>query len=273
MSAEYEKLEKMYDSIRERIPFEPHVAVVLGSGLGEFVKTMDVKSEIRYEDIPGFPRSGVLGHAGKLVFGRMYGKRVVCMQGRVHFYEGYDAKEVVRPVRLMRMMGAKVLILTNAAGGINRNFEPGDLMCIEDHISDFVPSPLRGENVDEMGVRFPDMSAVYDEELQRKLFLAAASSDVSLKSGVYVQLSGPNYETPAEIRMLERLGADAVGMSTAVEAMAARHAGMRVCGISLITNMASGISATELSHAEVTGVADRASEDFNRLMCRFIGEI
>ncbi len=271
MSATYEKLDGMLDAIRDRIPFKPQVAVVLGSGLGEFTSCLEDRAEIRYESIPGFPRSTVLGHEGKLVFGRLNGKKVVCMQGRVHYYEGYDISDVVMPVRLLRMMGADTLILTNAAGGINREFTPGDLMCISDHISDFVPSPLRGENLDELGVRFPDMSEVYDKGLCLKLMQAAEAVGVDLKTGVYVQLSGPNYETPAEIRMLERLGADAVGMSTAVEAMAARHAGMRVCGVSLITNMASGISETELSHAEVTGVADKASESFQKLLSMFIG--
>lgn len=182
-------------------------------------------------------------------------------------------RQVVTPVRLIRMMGADILLLTNAAGGINPAFAPGNLMCITDHISDFVPSPLIGENPEELGTRFPDMSGIYDQELCEKLYKTAKDRQLPLQRGVYIQLSGPNYETPAEIRMCSMLGADAVGMSTVVEAMAARHAGMRVCGVSLITNMASGISKAELSHKEVQEAADAASGSFEALMEGFIKQI
>lgn len=270
MSKIYEELKHMLSAIQGRIPFTPELALILGSGLGRFAERLEVSAEIPYEDIPGFPVSTVPGHAGKFVFGTLHGKRIVCMRGRVHYYEGYSIQQVVMPVRLMRLMGAKLLILTNAAGGINQEFVPGDLMCITDHISDFVPSPLIGENVEELGTRFPDMSRIYDRELCEKLHEAAKEQELLLREGVYIQLTGPNYETPAEIRMCSRIGADAVGMSTVVEAMAARHAGMRVSGISLITNMASGISKTELSHKEVQETADAAARRFESLMEGFI---
>ncbi len=271
MSKIYENLENMLSGLRERIPFTPQIGLVLGSGLGGFAEKLKVAAEIPYQDIPGFPVSTVSGHAGKFVFGTLQGKDILCMQGRVHFYEGYSMQQVVTPVRLMAMMGIKTLILTNAAGGVNSSFEPGNLMCIRDHISCFVPSPLIGRNVLELGTRFPDMSCVYDPELCGALHRAAALRGLSLKDGIYIQLSGPGYETPAEIRMCASLGADAVGMSTAVEAMAARHAGLRVCGVSLITNMASGISKTPLSHTEVQETANRASRDFEGLMEEFLG--
>jgi purine-nucleoside phosphorylase len=270
MSKIYEELEMAFTAIRDRIPFKPELAIVLGSGLGKFADRLEIAAQIPYRDIPGFPVSTVAGHAGTFLFGTLHGKRIVCMQGRVHYYEGYSMKQVVMPVRLMRMMGAEKLLLTNAAGGINRSFTPGDLMCITDHISDFVPSPLIGENVEELGTRFPDMSRVYDEELSGKLRDVAKENQIKLQEGIYIQLSGPNYETPAEIRMCGMLGADAVGMSTVVEAMAARHAGMRVCGISLITNMASGISAGTLSHTEVQETADAAAQRFEALLEGFV---
>ncbi len=272
MSEIYEKLKVMLSEISEHMPFNPEIGIVLGSGLGGFADRLEGSVSIPYEEIPNFPLSTVEGHAGRFVFGRLKGKNIVCMQGRVHYYEGYPTEEVVMPVRLMGMMGVKELILTNAAGGVNPAFSPGDLMCIRDHISCFVPSPLRGENIQELGPRFPDMTQVYDEELCKKLHRAAKSRGISLKDGVYIQLSGPNYETPAEIKMCAALGADAVGMSTAVEAMAARHAGIRVCAISLITNMASGISKTPLSHAEVQEAANKAAKDFVGLLEDFLGE-
>lgn len=270
MSKIYEELTVMLAAIREYIPFTPELALILGSGLGKFAERLSIAAEIPYEAIPGFPVSTVPGHAGKFVFGTLHGKRIVCMQGRVHCYEGYSVQQVVMPVRLMQMMGAKILILTNAAGGINRTFVPGDLMCITDHISDFIPSPLIGENVEELGTRFPDMSRVYDRELCGKLHEAAKEQQLLLREGIYIQLFGPNYETPAEIRLCSMIGGDAVGMSTVVEAMAARHAGMRVCGISLITNMASGISKTGLSHEEVQETAAAAARRFEALMEDFI---
>ena len=198
---------------------------------------------------------------------------VVCMKGRVHYYEGYDISDVVLPIRLMKLMGTKVLFLTNAAGGINSSFKAGDFMLIKDHISSFIPSPLIGANIDELGVRFPDMSNVYDTKLQKVIRRTAALNDIDIQEGVYIQLTGPNYETPAEVRMCRALGADAVGMSTACEAVAANHMGMMICGISCIVNMGSGITANPLTHEEVQAAADKAAPDFKRLVTGCIKNI
>ncbi len=270
MNSAYKKLEIMYNSIKEKLPFAPEVALILGSGLGDFADRIEEPVIIPYSDIDGFPRSTVAGHKGQYVIGRLNGVKVVCMQGRVHYYEGYDMQTVVTPLRLMKMMGAKIVLLTNAAGGISPAFKRGDLMGIYDHITSFVPSPLIGENIDEFGPRFPDMSEVYSSELRQIMKLAALKNDVILKEGVYIQVSGPNYETPYEIKMYKKLGADAVGMSTACEAMAAKHAGMEVCGVSCITNLASGISQRPLSHEEVQQTADLISERFARLILVFL---
>jgi len=273
MNKIYGELLESFHAIKTKIPFEPEVGLILGSGLGDFASRIDVKCIIDYKDIPGFPVSTVSGHAGRFVFGELGGKRIVCMQGRVHYYEGYPVSKVVMPVRLMKLMGIKTLIVTNAAGGINTTFNPGDLMIITDHISSFVPSPLIGENIEDLGTRFPDMSQVYDLSYREQMCKCASKLNMNLKSGVYVQLTGPNYETPAEIRMCRTLGADAVGMSTAIEAMAGRHAGLRVFGMSLITNYASGIKDEPLSHEEVKKVADVAGAGFGNLMEEFIKEM
>ena len=238
MNADYEKLMKCYECVQQKISFRPELALILGSGLGDYADTMEVVETLDYHDIEGFPVSTVPGHKGRFVFGYAGGVPIVAMQGRVHFYEGYRPQDVVLPVRLMKLMGAKVLFLTNAAGGINRSFSAGDLMLITDHISMSVPSPLIGENIEELGVRFPDMSEVYSRRLQKIVENAAVTAGVPLRRGVYIQTTGPQYETPSEIRAYERLGADAVGMSTAIEAIAARHAGMEICGISCINKSA-----------------------------------
>ena len=267
---ELDILERNYSILAAKIPFEPRVAVVLGSGLGGLIKEQDVEYGISYGELDNMPVSTVDGHSGRFIFAKIGGVPIVAMQGRVHLYEGYTAQEVVRPIRLMGMLGAKGLILTNAAGGINRSFSCGNLMLITDHISSFVPSPLIGENHNRLGVRFPDMSEVYSKKL-RKLALASAERlSIELKQGVYVQASGPNYETPAEIRMFSALGADAVGMSTAVEATAAVHMGMTVCGISLITNPAAGIGDRPLCHDEVKREADKAADRLSRLVTDII---
>lgn len=252
--------------IRTKTDFVPQIAVVLGSGLGGFAQRVDVQTAVDYADIPGFPRSTVEGHAGRFLFGTLSGVRVVLMQGRVHYYEGYSMPEVVMPIRLMRLMGAQILLLTNAAGGINPAFHAGDLMCITDQISSFVPSPLIGPNDASLGVRFPDMSHIYDETLAGCIRSAAAELHVPLQNGVYVQTTGPQYESPQEIRMYGLLGADAVGMSTACEAIAAVHAGFRVCGISCICNLAAGISPTPLTHEDVQQSADRTAPIFRSLV-------
>ncbi len=266
MSRAYENLQLCYQQIKERIPLKPKVALILGSGLGDFADRIEIKGEIPYQDIKGFPVSTVVGHKGRFVFGYVGEVPVVVMQGRVHYYEGYSMEEVVMPVRLMKLMGAEILFLTNAAGGINKSFQPGDFMMITDHIAEFIPSPLIGENLEEFGVRFPDMSNVYDRALQEHIKECAVNLNIPIQQGVYIQFTGPAYETPAEIRMSKMLGADAVGMSTACEAVAANHMGMQICGISCISNMASGISETPLSHKEVQETADRVAEEFKKLV-------
>ena len=270
MSLQYEKLEKCYGYYRSLTDFVPRVGLILGSGLGGYAKNMKVELEIPYSDIPGFPVSTVQGHDGKFLLGYIGNVPAVAMKGRVHYYEGYDMKDVVLPTRLMKRMGIEVLFLTNAAGGINPKFHVGDFMMITDQISSFVPSPLIGENVSELGERFPDMTHIYDEELMELIEETAREESISLQKGVYLQTTGPNFESPAEIRMYAVLGADAVGMSTSCEAIAARHAGVRVCGISCISNIASGLSDEELSHLDVQTVADKRSGEFERLVTKSI---
>ena len=262
----YEKLAICYENIRSRTNFVPKLALVLGSGLGDFAETIRICETIDYSSIEGFPVSTVAGHKGRFVFGYVENVPVVIMQGRVHYYEGYDMADVVLPIRLMYMLGAKTLILTNAAGGINPSLCPGDLMLITDQISSFVPSPLRGANMEQLGPRFPDMSCIYDKRLGQILEKTAAALDMPLKKGIYLQMGGPNYESPAEVRMCKTLGADAVGMSTACEAVAANHMGMKICGISCISNMASGISEKPLSHEEVQEMADQTAPRFKRFL-------
>lgn len=273
MGKVYDKLIKCYDCFKEKIDFEPKIALVLGSGLGDYADGIKVVAELDYHDIEGFPVSTVPGHQGKYIFGYVDEVPVVCMKGRVHYYEGYNITDVVLPVRLMKLMGAKVLFLTNAAGGINTSFQAGDFMLIKDHIANFVPSPLIGQNIDELGVRFPDMGSIYNKELQRIIKRTAAILDIPLQEGVYIQLTGPSYETPAEIRMCRTLGADAVGMSTACEAVAANHMGMKICGISCVSNMASGITANPLTHKEVQETADRVAPLFKQLVTECIKNI
>ena len=273
MSKEYDKLLRCYHSVREKISFEPQVALILGSGLGDYAEQVQVEAVLDYHDIEGFPVSTVLGHKGRFVFGYIQNVPVVIMQGRVHFYEGYDIHDVVLPTRLMGMLGAKVLFLTNAAGGMQKGMHAGDFMLITGHISSFVPSPLVGPNIEELGTRFPDMSEVYKKDLQEIIRNTAKNCGIPLKEGVYVQTTGPNYETPEEIRMYRSLGADAVGMSTACEAMAANHMGMRVCGISCISNLAAGISENPLTHAEIQETADRVAPLFQQLITASIVNI
>lgn len=270
----YSKCLACTESIKKTIgDFCPETALVLGSGLGGFALSTDVKFSVDYSSLPGFPVSTVPGHCGKFLFGLYGGKPVAIAQGRVHLYEGYLPEEAVMPVRVLKLLGAKTLILTNAAGGINSSLNPGDVMLINDHISLFVKSPLAGENADEFGARFPDMTEVYDRQLQNVAVSAAKKCGVNLKTGVYAQVEGPQYETPAEIRALENLGADAVGMSTAIEAIAARQCGIRVCGLSVITNMAAGKNKRPLSHDEVIETAKKTETDLFTLIGGIIGEI
>ena len=269
----YKKLEAAYGSIRRKTDFVPEIALVLGSGLGAFAdERVDIEAVVDYKDIAGFPVSTVIGHKGRFVFGTVGGVKVAVMQGRVHYYEGYPMTDVVMPARLLAMMGAKVLFLTNASGGISPELGQHPEL-IRDHIACFVPNPLIGENVELLGTRFPDMSNVYDNDLCRVIRETADEIGVDLKEGVYAQLTGPSFETPAEIRMMGRLGADAVGMSTAVEAIAARHAGMLVCGISCVSNQAAGISPTPLTHDEVQETANKAAPRFKALISECIENI
>ena len=266
MNPVYEKLNNCYESVRKKISFEPKVALVLGSGLGKFAEEIEVVDRISYSDIEGFPTSTVPGHAGQFVFGYVDKVPVVCMQGRVHYYEGYPITDVVLPIRLMILLGAKYLFLTNASGGINRDFKAGDFMMLTDHISSFAPNPLIGANIDEIGTRFPDMSSVYDPILCDIITDVADDFGIPMQKGVYAQLTGPSFESPAEIRMLSKLGVDAVGMSTVVEAIAANHMGAKICAISCVCNLAAGISETPLTHDEVQEAAAKAAPLFKQIV-------
>ncbi len=266
MNPVFKKLNNCYESVRKKITFEPKVALVLGSGLGKFAEEIDVVDRISYSDIEGFPTSTVPGHAGQFVFGYVNDVPVVCMQGRVHYYEGYPITDVVLPVRLMARLGAKYLFLTNASGGINRDFKAGDFMMLTDHISLFAPNPLIGPNIDEIGTRFPDMSSVYDPVLQDIIISVAEDFNITMQKGVYAQLTGPSFESPAEIKMLSKLGVDAVGMSTVVESIAANHMGMKICAISCVCNLAAGISETPLTHDEVQEAAAKAAPLFKQIV-------
>ena len=265
----YKELEKYLSCVKTKIDFKPDVAIVLGSGLNKLAKKINVKETINYSDIDGFPISTNKMHAGAFIFGYLGDVPVVAMNGRIHYYEGYSMNQVVSPIRLMKLMGAKKLILSNAAGGISDNLNVGDLMMITDHISSFVPSPLIGPNIDELGTRFPDMTSIYDSEICKKIKNIARENNIDLKAGVYLQTTGPNYETPAEINTFKLLGADAVGMSTVCEAIAAVHCGFKVCGISCITNKAAGITGEPLSDEEVGVAASKASDKF----CLLIEEL
>lgn len=270
MNKTYEKLLKCYESIRDRLPFEPEVALVLGSGLGDYANDIKVEAEFDYHEIDGFPVSTVPGHEGKFIFGYVGEVKVVCMKGRVHYYEGYPISDVVLPARLMKLMGAKILFLTNASGGINTSYKAGDFMMLTDHISVFAPNPLVGENIEELGTRFPDMSNVYSKRLCDLIRNSAKGLGISLQEGIYAQLTGPSFESPAEIRMLSSLGVDAVGMSTVVEAIAANHMGMEICGISCVCNLAAGLSANPLTHEEVQAAANEAAPKFKALVTEAI---
>ena len=275
MNPAYEKLLASYEQISDYIPFKPKVALVLGSGLGDYIESGNFKKEcsIGYAEIEGFPVSTAPGHRGRFVFGYVGDVPTVCMQGRLHAYEGYEMNDVVMPIRMMKLMGAEILILTNAAGGIKRGMKPGSLMLITDHISSFVESPLVGENIMQLGNRFPDMSEIYKKDLRTLVKRVAINNGIDLEEGVYIQFRGPNYETPAEIHMASVLGADAVGMSTAVEALAANHMGMRVVGISCISNLAAGISPTPLTEEEVLETGRMVEATFTKLVTESIKEM
>lgn len=274
MSDLYLKVTECVEAISERSGgFIPKVAVILGSGLGEFADALEEKQVIPYFELPHFPAASVQGHAGRLVLGKLDGQPVAAMQGRVHFYEGYAPWQVAFPTRVLCALKIKTLVVTNAAGGINLSFKVGDLMTITDHLNLTGWNPLVGSNDERFGPRFPDMSRTYDPELQKLLHGCATQDGVALRQGVYVGLSGPSYETPAEIRMLRQLGGDAVGMSTVPEVITAAHMGVKVAGISCITNLAAGIGDGALSHDEVSETANKVKHVFGRLLRRFLPQV
>ncbi|MFZ5985892.1 MAG: purine-nucleoside phosphorylase [Bacillota bacterium] len=268
----FETVKETAEYIKEKVKVIPKIAVILGSGLGPLVDEIKDPVVIDYKDIPNFPITTVEGHAGKLVCGSLGGKPVLAMKGRFHHYEGYDISQVVFPIRAFKVLGITDLLVTNAAGGINKAFKPGDLMIIKDHISFFAPSPLRGKNLSEFGVRFPDMSRAYSGKLIELCKKASAKEGINLQEGVYAFAQGPMYETPAEIRALGVLGADAVGMSTVPEVITARHADMNVLGISCITNMAAGILDQPLNHEEVMKTAKEAEKNFTLLVKKVVSD-
>lgn len=270
MTKVYERLQRCMKSIEDKIPFRPRLALVLGSGLGDYAERIEIEASIDYQEITDFPVSTVSGHKGRFVFGHIGSVPVVIMQGRVHFYEGYSIEDVVLPERLMHLMGAEILFLTNACGSANPAYQAGDFMLITDHILYSVPNPLIGANIEELGVRFPDMSEVYDPALRKEILAVAKEQGLSLREGVYMQFSGPSFETPAEVKMAHILGADAVGMSTACEAVAGRHSGMRICGISCISNLGAGLSEEPLSDEDVKVVANRVAPLFKKLVTEVI---
>jgi len=269
----YERAEHATRVIRARTSVEPRIAIVLGSGLGGFADDFEDSVGIPYEEIPGFVRSTAEGHVGRLVVGKVDSVPVLAMQGRVHYYEGYSFEEVTFPIRTSKLLGIKTLILTNAAGGINVQLTQGALMVISDHLNLMGDNPLRGPNDERFGPRFPDMSAVYSPELQELVVDEAKASGVEVRRGIYGGLSGPSYETPAEIHLLRALGADAVGMSTVPEAIVARHMGLEVLGISCITNMAAGISDEPINHEEVIATGDRVRDTFAQLLRSVVAAI
>ncbi len=271
--AYYERLVGYKEEIDRRIGFKPDVAIVLGSGLGDFAKNIQVEAVLDYSELEGFPVSTAPGHTGQFIFGTLEGVKVVCMKGRIHYYEGYDMSEVVLPLRLMHLLGAETVIITNAVGCMNENFGVGSFMAIRDCIASFVPSPLVGPNIDELGPRFPDMSEIYDRELVSKVLELGEKNGIEVHDGVFIQLTGPQYETASEIRMYKALGADCCGMSSAVEAIAANHMGMKVCGICCITNMSTGISKTKLSGEEVIEIANKVSGNFEKLVTELVRDL
>ncbi len=270
MKGMMERLEKTVDYLKRKMSIEPEVAIILGSGLGKLADFIEDKQEIPYEDIPNFPQTTVVGHEGKLIFGTLGGRKVLAMKGRFHFYEGNDMDVVVYPIRVFKLLGIQNLIVTNAAGGVNLGFIPGDLMLITDQIGLFCDNPLKGENLDQLGPRFPDMSKAYDRPLQKVALDTASKLGIDLKTGIYSYCKGPSFESPAEIRALRILGADAVGMSTVPEVITARHMGMRVLGISCITNMAAGILDQPLNHEEVMETGKQVEKKFSSLVSEIV---
>ncbi len=269
----YERAEHAARVIRARTSETPRIALVLGSGLGGFADDFDDAVKVPYEEIPGFARSTAQGHAGQLVIGKVDQVPLVAMQGRVHYYEGYPLEQVTFPIRTFNLLGVKTLILTNAAGGVNVQLSQGALMVLSDHLNLMGDNPLKGPNDSRFGPRFPDMTTVYSPELQELVIEESRGLGVEVRRGIYAALTGPSYETPAEIHLLRNFGADAVGMSTVPEAIVARHMGMEVLGISCITNMAAGISDEPINHDEVMATGDRVRESFSQLLRRVVSRV
>jgi purine-nucleoside phosphorylase len=266
-------LDALEAAVRARTALRPRVGLVLGSGLGGLADALELDAAIPFGDLPGWPPATAPGHAGRLLFGSLSGVPVVVAQGRFHLYEGHSAGLVVQPVLLMGRLGAETIVLTNAAGGVNPDYAAGTLMVIADHLNLTGRHPLGGPNAPEIGTRFPDMTEVWDSRLRKRLHDGAAAEDVRLAEGVYACLTGPSYETPAEVRMLRGLGADAVGMSTALEAIAAHWAGLRVCGVSLVTNPGAGLSGEQLSHTEVLAAAEAAGPKLARVLASLVSGV
>ncbi len=268
-----QRLDALEARVRAESALVPRLGLVLGSGLGGLADEIQAEAEIPFEDMPGWPAPSVPGHSGRLILGSLRGLQVACLRGRLHMYEGLSERLVVEPALLMGRLGAPVLLLTNAAGGVNPSFGAGTLMVMRDHINLTGRNPLMGPNDDALGPRFPDMTEVWDRELRDRLHAAGRAEDVELKEGIYLGLTGPTYETPAEVRMIRSLGADAVGMSTVMEAVAANWAGIRVGGVSLVTNPGAGLSPTPLTHAEVVEAADEAGPRLARVIGRFAEDL
>ncbi len=272
-SSLYDRAQRAAEQIRARTKLIPKVAVVLGSGLGAFADELDEADAIAYKEISGFAQATVEGHAGRLVVGKTGAVAIAAMQGRFHFYEGYSLDEVTFPIRVLSMLGANTLILTNAAGSLNTELTPGSLMVISDHINLMGVNPLIGPNDDHFGPRFPDLTATYDPDLQNLVIEEAKAMGIDMRRGVYAALTGPSYETPAEIHMVRTLGADAVGMSTVPEAIVARHMNMQIIGISCITNLAAGVSNRPIDHSQVMEIGQRVRGEFTELLRRVIAKL
>lgn len=270
---DYDYLKETVDYIRKKITESVEIGIILGSALGSLAEVIEDKIIIDYKDIPNFPISTVENHAGKLIIGILNGKKIVCMSGRFHYYEGYEFEEMVIPIRVFKLLGVKTIILTNAAGGINEDYEPGDIMIIKDHINLSGDSPLRGKNIEEFGPRFVDLSEIYTKELRDKAKDVAKRINLGIKEGVYIYTKGPQFETPAEIKVYRSFGADAVGMSTVNESITAAHCNMRVLGLSLISNMAAGVLDKPITYEEVVQAGEKTKAIFKKLIVELTKEI
>ncbi|MEI6173834.1 MAG: purine-nucleoside phosphorylase [Bacteroidota bacterium] len=264
------KIKETTEYLESRISLKPEIGIILGTGLGDLVKEIEIQQTFPYEFIPNFPVSTVDGHHGQLIFGTMNGRNIVAMQGRFHYYEGYTMQEITFPVRVMKFLGIKMLILSNASGGVNPDFEVGDIMVIDDHINLMKDNPLIGTNENEVGTRFPDMGQAYDHELIKKAFIIAGKQNIKLQRGVYAAVSGPTYETPAEYKYIRTIGADAVGMSTVPEVIAARHMGLKCFAVSIISDLGVPGKIVEITHKHVINAASAVEPIMTRLIREMI---